>query len=181
MCAFCLLLFLGLFGNGIIGLCAWSADLYFLDLSDLEESDLEKVDACIGLCWIGVDGIDSRLSTCFPDLGVETTLYWFNCSCWAKWAWLEFLGFVNDWLGKVPVGVSLSELASWLMWNFKLDMACVWLLNYPMFCINDAWDLIRVSYSSPNRSISFQQEDFGMKSVELGWENSVYSWEVENC
>jgi len=44
--------------------------LSFSDLSELEGIELEEVDASVLLCWIGVDGIDTLLSTYFPDLNV---------------------------------------------------------------------------------------------------------------
>jgi len=34
--------------------------------------------------------------------------------------------------------------------------------------MEDVWDLIKVSYSSPNHLVSFQPEGFGMKGVEFG-------------
>jgi len=37
--------------------------------------ELEEVNTCVGLCWIGVDGIDIWLSTYFPDPNVWTTLH----------------------------------------------------------------------------------------------------------
>ena len=53
--------------------------------------------------------------------------------------WLEVLGFVNSWLRKVPLGLSLSELGSWLIWTTDLDLAWLLLLiNCPLFYIKDA-------------------------------------------
>ena len=76
MCAFYLFV-LNLFRNGTIGLCTWSADLFFSDSSDLDGVELEEVDACVSL------------------------------------------------LGKVPLGLSIYELANWFIWTSNLVMVCV--------------------------------------------------------
>ena len=100
------------------------------------------------LCWIVLDRIwwhQHLVINYFSDLNVWTTLHWFNCWSWATLVWLEFLWFVNGWLGKVPLSLSLSELARWLIWISNLDMAWVWLLNScPVFCMKDIWDSIKV-------------------------------------
>jgi len=150
-------------------LCTWLANLSFLDLYEFEGVELAKVDAFVGLCWIGFDGTDTWLSTCFLDLNVWTTLHWFNYWSWATLVWLEFLGFVRSWLGKVSLGLSLSELASWLSWISYLDMAWVWLLNScPCFAFKmfGTWSKIFVLFSKS--VIFFQQKDFRRKSVKLG-------------
>ena len=114
MCGFCLLFF-SLFGNSTISLCTWLADVSFSDSSDWDGLELDEVNACVLLCWMGLGGIDTWLSTFFPDLNVWITLHWFNYWSSARLTWSEFRGFANGWLHKVPLGLSLYELASWLI------------------------------------------------------------------
>ena len=58
ICTVCLLLFLSLLENGAISLCTCSADLSFSDLLEVEEVELEEVEACVNLYWMGSDDID---------------------------------------------------------------------------------------------------------------------------
>ena len=139
LCGFCLLFF-SLFRNCI---CTWLADLSFSDSSDWDGLEVDEVDACVLLYWMGLGGIYPWLLTFFPDLNVWTTLHWLNYSYSARWIWLEFLEFVNGWLGKVPLGLSLCELDSWLIWTSNLVMAYVLLLCN--VCMRDSWFLICLS------------------------------------
>jgi len=116
------LLFFSLFGNGSISLCTWLANLCVVVLN-------------------GIEWIDTWLSTLFPDLNVWTILHWLNYWSSIRWTWLEFLGFLNCWLGKVSLGLSLCELASWLIWTSNLIMACA----FCNVCMRDSWFLIYLS------------------------------------
>jgi len=163
MCGFCLLFF-SLFEYGTIGLCTWLADLSFSESSDWDGLELDEVNACMLSCWIGLGGKDTCLSTFFPDLNVWTILHWLNYWSSARWTWVEFLGFANSWLGKVLLGLSLCELASWLIWTSNLVMPCA--LSFSIVCMGDPWFLIYLFIVFSNQSFFSQVEDFGRKIVE---------------
>ena len=119
--------------NGTIGFCTWLVNLSVLGSSDLEGSGLDEVDACVWLCWMELDGVNTWLSTFFPNLNVWTTLHWFNYWSSAKWACWEFLGFITGWLGKVPFILSFFELANWLIRTSSLCIVCMresWFFMY---------------------------------------------------
>ena len=84
-------------------------------------------------------------------------------------AWLEFLGLVTSWLGKVLLSVSLGELVNWLIWPSSL---CI-------VCMRESWFFMYFLYFSQNQSFTIQVEDFGRKMVELGWENFIDN--LKNC
>jgi len=162
MCEFCLLFFI-LLRNDIIGLCTWLVDLSFSDSSDLEGLRPNEVDACVWLYWIELDGVDTWLSTFFPDLNVWTILHWFNDWSSVKWACWEFLVFVTGWLGKVSFSLSSYRLANWLIWTSSL---------YTVF-MRDSWFSCTFPCFSQNQSFSSHVEDFEKKIEELGWESFV--------
>ena len=60
-------------------------------------------------------------------------IHWFGS--WASLTCLEFLGFGNSWLGKIPLGLSLIRLACWFNWVSILVMAWV----------SISWVLIKIS------------------------------------
>ena len=110
MHGFCLLFF-SLLGNGTIGLYTWLVDLSISDSSGLEWLGLDEVDACVWLCWMELDGVDTWLSTFFSNLNVWMTLHWFNDwsqpnelvensydSLLADWARYPFASHSVDWL-----------------------------------------------------------------------------------
>ena len=118
---------------------------------------------------MGLDGIDTRLSTFFPYLNVWTTLYWLNDWSSAKWACWEFLGFIIGWLCKVPFA---SHFVDWLIGSFE-PLASV------LFTWGNLGSSCTFSYFSHNHSFSFQVEDSGREMVELGWKNfanSLKNW-----
>ena len=67
-----LLLFLSLFGNGVIGLWTFSA---VLSLSESFRLELIDGEAEVKLDGVGVTGCEIWLSTFFPDLIVWITLH----------------------------------------------------------------------------------------------------------
>jgi len=73
------LLFFSLFAKGIVGLCTFSADLFFSFSSDSEVVGLEfaDVEALVGFdfCWMVTGGEKTWLSTCFPDLKIWAMLH----------------------------------------------------------------------------------------------------------
>jgi len=170
MCAVCLLFF-SLLGNGTIGLCTWLVDLSFSDSSDLKELGLDEVNAYVWLYWMGLDGVDTWLSTFFPDLNVWTILHWFNSWSLAKWVWWEFLGFVTGWLGKVPFSLSFCEVANWLIWISSLVMTYVWLLC--IICMRDSWFFMYLSMSFSKLVILFSNGGF--------WKEYCGAWLGKFC
>ena len=140
-----LLLFLSLFGNGATGLWTFSA---VLSLSESCELELD-VEVEVELDRVGVAGCETWLSTFFPHLSVWTTLHWLIWESWASKIWIEFFGLASGWLVKVPLGLSLRELASWLIWTsiWEIDLGgCSTFVQY------FAWRCCGSSKKSPYSS-----------------------------
>ena len=143
----------------LVQLIDWLA---FFRLIRFEWSGTRRSGCLFMVVLNGTGGIDTWLSIFLPNPNVWITLHWFNYWSSAKWAWIEVLEFINGWLGKVPLGLSLSELASWLIWTSNLDLTWLLLLNSCLvFCMKEA-----IIFS---KSVNFfQLEDFRMKIVQLG-------------
>ena len=141
ICAF-FLFFFNLSGNGNIGLYTWLADLSLSDSSDWDEMELGEVDGCV-VVLNGIGWQRHLIINFLSWLNVWTTLHWLNYWSLAWWTWLEFLGIVTVWLGNILLGLSLYELASWLIWTSSLVMA--WALLFCNVCMSDSWFLIFLS------------------------------------
>ena len=174
MCMF-LLLFLSLLGKGATGL--WTCSVT-VSLSDICGADWES--------WQMWKQEQDQCEWDFPLVDLIVHLFsWSKSMNNIALVDLRILNFIHligvlrltcGWLGKVPFGLSLRELANWLIYIFNLHIACEWLLNIcPWFCMKAAWDFIKASMLSSNLLNFFSIG--GRRKMELDWENSFDDWD----
>ena len=90
---------------------------------------------------------------------------------------LNFIWLIGGfWIGKVPFGLLLKELANWLICISNLNIACEWLFSVcPWFCMIAAWDFIKASMLFSNLLNFFfigelwEEEDGAWLEKFIGW------------